>query len=380
MASAPDPYVINMAQRNALLGNSVLMKQLIDSRTINPLTQPIVNIPTRNVGLIIGFLVEVSGGVTNGITNTATRTGFGSANALRNITFTDLNNVQRINTTGYHLAMLNSARQGFGFGGAYAPNLPMAYGNNWTPFAGPATLAASATGTVKHTYHVPLAYAKNDLRGGIYANVVNATMNLQLTVNAAPFTLSGDPLNNIYTGNATGAWTNNVTINVYQIYYDQIPMDANRNPIIPFMDMSTIYDIKQTAVPGVVQGQDFPIPYANYRQFLSTFAIFDNNGVYNTGTDVNYWAMVAANQSQLFRVGPDLAALDARQTFMADLPPGAYYFDHRDRPIDTITYGNMELVLNAITATAGNQVVMGYEAFQTQGAMGLASSLPGGVS
>jgi len=376
-----DPVALNLAQRNAVLANSVLMVQQIDAVSVNPANNPIINIPTRNVGLIIGFLVEVEGIAKNGAADAATRTGFGSANIVKNFTFTDLNNVQRINTTGYHLALLNAARQGFPFGAAYAPNLPMAWGNNWTPFKGAANLAAAASGNVKHTYHVPLAYAKNDLRGGIYANVVNATMNMQISLNTNPFVGAGvDPLNAVYAGNANGAWDGNISIKVYQIYYDQIPMDQNRNPIIPFDDMSIIYDLKQTAVPSPVQGQDFPIPYANYRQFLSTFAIFDNAGVFNTGSDVNYWAMVAANQSQLFRVGPDIAALQARQTFMADCPPGTYYFDHRDRPIDTITYGNMELVLNASAVTAGAQVVLGYEAFSRQGAMGLASSLAAGVN
>jgi hypothetical protein len=355
------------------------MVQQIDSRAVSPVNTPIVNIPTRNVGLILGFLIEVEGTALNGATTQADRTGFGSSNIVKNFTFTDLNNVQRVNTTGYHLAMLNAARQGFPFGASYAPNLPMNWGNNWTPFKGAASLAANASGAVKHTYHLPLAYSKNDLRGGIYANVVNATMNLQITLNQTPFVGATDPLNAIYANNAAGAWSGNITIKVYQIYLDQIPMDQNRNPIIPFADMSTIYDIKQTAVPAVVQGQEFPIPYANYRQFLSTFAIYDNAGVFNSGSDVSYWSMKAANQSELFRMGPDIAALQARQTFMADCPPGTYYFDHRDRPVDTITYGNMELVLNASSASAGAQVVLGYEAFSTQGSMGLASSLAGGV-
>jgi hypothetical protein len=221
--NTPDPRLVNQAQEAAVLNNSVRMTQNIASLVVNPATSPVVNIAPRNVGLILGFIVTVTGGVTNGATNTITRTGFGSSNILRNITFTDLNNVQRINTSGYHLAMLNSARQGFGFGGAYAPNLPMGYGNNWAPFAGPATIAGSGTGTVTHTYYVPLAAGIKDLRGAVYGAVVNATMNLQLTVNATPIINTGDPLNAIYTGNTGGAWTNNVTINVYQVYLRPAP-------------------------------------------------------------------------------------------------------------------------------------------------------------
>lgn len=382
MAASPqqsDPRLVNQSMRAIVTGNAQRMVQSIYSGTVDPNSNPTLNIAPRNVGMILGFIVEISGGVTNGATDGATRTGLGSANVLQNVTFTDLNNVQRINTRGSHLALLNSARQGFGFGGAYAPNLPMAYGNNWSPFAAPSTLAADATGTVKHTYFVPLAYSSQDLRGAIYAAVVNATMNLQLQIadDDELFIASGDPLGAVYTGNGNGGWTNNVTVNVYQVYYDQLPV-MNGQPVLPMLDLNTIYDLKNTVKTGLSVGQDFPIEYANFRQFLSTMPIFDNGGSFNSGSDVNYWALQAANSTNLFKMGPDIAALEARQTFMADPPPGVYYFDHRMKPIDTITYGNMELVLNPSTVNAGAQVVVCYEAFQNVNQVPMASSLSAG--
>ena len=153
---------------------------------------------------------------------------------------------------------------------------------------------------------------------------------------------------------------------------------ANGGPILPMMDLNTIYDLKFTTQTGLAAGQDFPIPYANYRQFLSTTPIFNNGGEFNSGSDVNYWALQAANNTQLKRVSADIAALEARQTFMADPPPGVYYFDHRDKPIDTISFGNMELVLNASEINTGAQVVVGYESFQTPQATAIAGSLPAG--
>jgi len=374
-----DPRLVNQSQRAILVGNAQRMVQSIYSGTVDPNTTPTLNIAPRNVGLILGFIVKVSGGVTNGAVVAATRTGLGSANVLQNITFTDLNNVQRINTRGSHIALLNSARQGFGFGGAYAPNLPMAYGNNWAPFAASSSLAADATGTVTHTYFVPLAYSSQDTRGAIYAAVVNATMNLQLTIaNDAQLFVDGtDPLGAVYDGNANGAWTDTVSVEVYQVYYDQLPV-MNGQPILPMLDLNTIYDLKNTVKTGISANQDFPIEYANFRQFLSTMPIFDNGGSYNSGSDVAYWALQAANSTNLFKLGPDIAALEARQTFMADPPPGVYYFDHRMKPIDTITYGNMELVLNASTVNSGAQVVVCYEAFQNVNQIPMASSLSAG--
>lgn len=374
--AAPNPVLENAQARAIVSGSAVKMVQNIYSGSVSAANNPVLNIAPRNVGLLLGFIVEVSGTVLNTAAAAIDRTGLGSANILKNITFTDLNNVQRINTSGAHVALLNSARQGFGFGGAYAPNLPMAFGNNWTPFAAPSNIAAGANnGTVRHSFYVPLAYSQSDLRGSIYAAVVNATMNLQLTLNAAPAVAAGsDPLNAIYTGNAAAAWSGNHTINVYQVYLDQLP-SANGVPILPMLDLNTIYDLKNTVQSGLSVGQDFPVAYANFRQFLSTMPIFDNGGTFNSGSDVNYFALQAANSTQLFKLSPNIAALQARQTFMADPPPGVYYFDHRDKPIDTITFGNMELVVNASQVNANAQLVMCYEAFQQVSQIPAASSL-----
>lgn len=378
MNAQVNPVQINQMQRNAVLGMAQQMVQPLPQIVTNPTTENVVTIQPRNVGLITGFIIEVTGNVTNGAVTVADRTGFGSSNILSNITFTDLNNVQRINTSGRHLALLNSAKQGFGFGGAYAPNLPMGYGNNVPPFAASAQLAIAGAGQVKHTYWLPLAYSADDLRGSIYAGIVSANMQIQMTINDDPFVGATDPLNAVYSGNNNGAWTGDVTINVYQVYYDQLPI-ANGGPVLPVLDLNTIYDIKQTNTPaGLTVNQDYPIAYSNFRAFLSTFVIYDNGGQFNGGSDINYFQLQAANSTNLFKMSPTIAALMARQTFMADPPLGCYYFDHRRKPLDTQTYGNLELVINPKTVNANANFVLGYEAFQQINQLSMAGSLPGG--
>jgi len=368
---------MNLLARQAVLQNGLEMTQQIYSAAIDPAAQPTINVPTRNVGLIKGFLVEVTGTVANtGMTTAATRTGFGSLNAISQFAFSDLNNNQRIQTTGRHIGLLNSARQGFGFGGAYSPNLPNGMGNNWTVQSAPASIAAGATGALSQIYYVPLAYGADDLRGAIYAGVVNATMNLQIGINANPVIASGDPLNAIYSGN-TGGWSGDVTVTVYQVYIDQLPMGKG-GPILPALDLNTIYDLKTSSVSGMSVGQDFAYSYSNFREFLSTFAIYDQNGTYNVGTDVNYWALQSANFTNIWKYSAKIAALFARQTFMADLPAGAYYFDHRRKPLLTNQYGNLELVLNPSSAAAQSQLVVSTEAFAQINQIVGAGSLPTG--
>ena len=380
-APAPqNPYQANLQARNIVNANSVKMKTQIYSGAVNPATNNILNIQPRNVGLILGFLVEVSGTIANTAAAGLTLTSMGSANALSRVAFNDLNNVQRINTTGYHLALLNSARQGFAFGGTYAPNLPVGFGNNYGVFTGPSTIAVSTNGNVRHVYYVPMAYSQDDLRGAVYASVVNAVMNLQLTINQAPCSgvaPAADPLPAIYSGNAAANWSGNVNVTVTQVYLDQIPQ-VQGQPILPMMDLNTIYDLKYTVQTGMVANQDFPVSYANFRQFLSTFMIYDQAGTYNAGTDINYWMLQAANSTPIWKEGPLLLALEARQTFMADLPAGFYYADSRLKPIDTITWGNQQIVLNASSTTAGASLVIGYEAFQQTSQIAAATSLQSG--
>lgn len=358
------PQVLNMQQRAAVLSNAVKMTQPLFSGSFDPTQQSVVNIPPRNVGLVMGFIIEVTATITNTAASGLTRTPWGSANLLSNVQFNDLNNNVRVNTSGRHLAMLDSARQGWAYGGAYANNLAMGYGNNWNVNSGAATVAVSTDAPVRQIYYLPLAYSPSDLRGAIYAGIVSAQMNLQLTLNTTPAVGATDPLNAIFSGNAAATYKagTKIDVSVYQIYLDQLPQ-MNGGPILPMLDLNTIYEIKESTFTGVPQNQDFPIPYSNFRDFLSTFAIYDNAGVFNAGSDVAYWSLVAANTTNIFKYSPEIAALLARQTFMADPPVGTYYFDHRDRPINTLAFGNMALNLNASTATAGAKVVVGTEAF-----------------
>ena len=383
--AAPNPMQMqanNEMARNFVVRNSLKMKQEIFSQTLDPASQNVINIGNnaiRYAGVLLGFIVEISGAIenTDGAAETLTRTPFGTANILKEIRFDDLSNYTRIQVPGWHLAMLNTARLGYGYGGVYSPNLPMDYGNNYDVFEGPATIAAGATADVRHVYYVPISYSNSDLRGSIYMNSVNANANLQLTINPTPTSEAGNPVDKLYTG-TTGGWAGNVTVTVTQVYLSQIPTDQNGAPILPMMDLATTYDLKQTAFVGVTVGQDFPMQYSNERSFLSTFAVFDNGGVFNDGTDVNYWALRSANFTNLFKIGPKLAALDGRHSIMADFPSGVTYFESRDTPINTINFGNMELVLNASTANNGARVLVGFEAFALTNLVAGASSLGGG--
>lgn len=381
----------NMAARAAILSYGVKRTQQIFSAAINPASQTVVNVPPQNVGLITGFLVEVDGNIAATTATAINRTEFGLSNVLSNITFSDLSNYIRHNTTGWHMSFVNSAKQGFVWGAAYQPNVPedwsaynASFANtnlvtpNWSVRTAPLTIAGNGNANVREIYYIPLAYSSSDLRGAIYAAVTNATMNLQLTINPTPVAAAGDATNAVYSG-AAGGWNGNVTITVYQVYYDQLPTVTNNGQttvVLPLMDLNNQYCLLQTALTGLVSGQDFPYSYANFRSFLSTIAIVDNNGTLNAGSEINYVALTSANNTNIFKYTPQIAAFLARQTFMSDPPKGLYYFDHRQNPISTNQFGNMNLNFNPNgNIVGGATLLVGVEYFAQQTQVSGAQSL-----
>jgi len=366
----------NALARALVLANSIDRFQSVYAQTVNATQQNVINIAPRNVGLIKGFWVELTATLNNTGAGVATLTELGPTNLLSQIVFTDLQNNTRIQTSGWHLSAVNSARAGRPFVGAQTlSSYPVGYGNNYPELSAPATIAAAGNGTVIMRYYVPLAYSQSDLRGAVYANVVNATMNLQLTINPAAFVAAGDATLGVYSGAAGNI--SNVAITVYQHYLDQLPVQSNQT-VLPYMDLSTIYELKNTAFSAIQANQDFPIPYANFRSFLSTFFIYDNNGTLNAGTDLNYIALQSANYTQIFKMSPVTLVSLARLKMGIDFPTAMYYVDHRNKPINTIQYGNMELVVNASSAPAGTQILTGFEDFAMVNYVTGAGSLPGG--
>lgn len=373
----------NAAARNTIINQGVDRLQQIFSQGINPATQTVVNIVPQNVGLVRGFLVKVEGTIRNAGSSTVNRTNFGASNVLRNVGFTDTNNQVRHQTQGYHLSLVNSAKQPLVFGAAYAPNVPVNYGNNWDVQTAPATIAATSNADVQFYYYVPLSYNKYDLRGAMWAGVVNAVAQLQLEINPTPFVATGsDPTLAVYTGAAgTGSgWLagSNVTITVWQDYIDQIPMTSNGQPILPQQDIATLYQLNTTSLTGMVAGQDYGVPFANFRNFLSTVIVYDNAGVLNVGSDINYFALQTANASNIWKYGPEEAALLARTTFMADPPPGCYYFDTRAKPISTQQFGNTQITVNPSAVSPGANLLVGFEYFSQASQVVFAGSLPSG--
>lgn len=383
MAKGPglSPQQANQMARMMIVNNAVKMTNQIFDETVTPSSQSVINIPPRNVGFLLGFWVEVIATITENNTGTPGLTPFGPANLVDSFVFNDLNNNQRINTTGWHMNLINSARASMPFLSAETLNsYPIDYGYNFTDIiSAPATLTQNAANTVRMLYYVPLAYSEHDLRGGVYANVVNATMQLQINLNANPVIVAGaNSVSAVYDDSSIDVTYDSCRVRVHQVYYDQLPKDDKGFDIFPRLDTATIYELKNTTVTGMSANSDFPISYSNFRDFLSTFFVYANGTELNDGSDITSFALQSANYTNIFKVPPKLVGAWGRQNIQGDFPSAAYYFPTRQKPISTVQYGNMELVLNASTVNSGARGLIGYESFALTNVISGAASLNAG--
>lgn len=392
------PAQLNTIARSAIKSRAIKMTQQIFNQTYASAnvaaSQPVVNVIPRNVGLILGFWVKVSLTINNGSSETMNVSDFSAWNALSQIQFNDLNNNTRIQTTGWHLAMINSikARRPFdaailndALGGSAGGAFPVNVGANWQGQISATTgVVTTDNATVVMWYWVPLAYSDNDYRGAVYANVVNATMQLNLTLNPQVCAANpGDSTSTMYklasaaTDQALVVITS-ATVQVYQVYLDQLPTAQGGAVLLPMLDLATIYEFKNTSFTGITSGQDFPMQYANFRDFLSSTFVYVNTastGARGVGSDLSYLALQSANFTNIWKMNPDLFQLINRNHLQVDPPPGVYYSSSRDKPISTVQYGNMQFILNAITANTGAYVLAGYEDFALVQTLSQAGSL-----
>lgn len=383
----------NLSNRALVLAQAVNMIQPLPAQTIFPANQPTIQFIPNFVGLIKRFYIEIVATIANTGSTTITLTDWGLANLISNIVYTDPQNNQRHNTLGLHLAILSCAKRNRPFGTALNVNSLFTTGgvNNiasmfntpaasWPVFQAPTTIASGTSGTVRAVFELPLAYSDNDLRGAVYSNLVNATQNFQITMNTNCVTANpADPTYAVYSGAAGSAGSiTSATITPYQEYLYQLPTAADGTPILPGIDISTLYQLKNSPQAGITANQNFNVSYANFNSFVSTVAIYNSTGTSTGllyGTDINYWQLTAANLTPIWKKDPLLVTLDSRERTLQDLPKGTYYFDSRKAPILTNQFGNVQLTVNPLAGGPAATLQILWEYFASLNTAGSGGSL-----
>lgn len=378
----------------AILASAVDRIQLVTAENVFPAQNPVVIIQPINVGLIKRFTIIVGGMLTNTGTVPITLTDWGLANIFgqNGVQYTDLNNFMRVNTSGAHLTVLAQAKRRRAYGSTVDDNSANGYNVSkmtnvlpaqWAVFIAPQTIAAGGSAEFRGVFELPMSYTDDDLRGAVWANVLNAVQQITLTINAQPVTADPQDSNFAMYHGAAGA-AGSITscgIQIYQEYLDQLPKTQMGNTvttILPALSLSTVYELKSTIFAAITPNQEFYIPYANQRSFISTFTTFNADGTLTgrlNGGNVAYWALLAANASYIWKLEPLTVALKSRDHLNSDLPEGTFYFPTRRKNIATLQFGNLQLTLNALAATPQGYCNVMWEAFALQNTLQSGASL-----
>lgn len=391
-ASQPNPMAQNMAARSLILrggqvGNMYFPPAIDVWQPQNPQLQSgvgpgsVLSFYLRNVGLVKRVVLRFKATVTASAQQ-QNLTSWGLANFISNVTFFDLGNNQRINTTGWHLTAIASAKRRRVFGAAYTSDTPLGYGNvNNRVMYAPSSIAGGANSEIDFQLEIPFVKNDVDLRGAIYADVTQATMQLQITLNPNMFVVStADPTLAVYqSAGANAATLSNLSVQMYQNYLDQLPR-AGGVPILPALDIGTAYLLNNTASALPVANQDNGAAFVNQRTYESVTFAYNNNGTLNAnGDDLNYVQLQSANFTNILNLDGKMLGLMCRNVIMDDFPKGMYYLDFRHRPIDTNQFGNMQLVINP-SSVGGSAAVFyyGWEAYGIIGLVNQGGSIPMG--
>jgi len=400
MAQAPAQAQMSPQQQNAMVRQLILRGGALGGmyfppavdmwQQLNPILPSsvgpgsVITIQLRNVGLVKRLVIEFSATITAGATSAQTLTPLGLANLISNVTFVDLGNNTRINSTGWHLNVVSSVKRRRVFAAAYQSDTPNGFGNNNNRVMyAPATIAPGTSTPVKFILEVPFVKNNHDLRGAIFGDVTNAVMQVQITLSPQMFVSStADPTLAVYqSAGADLASFSGLSVQCNQNYLDQLPRNPQTAaPILPALDLGTAYLLNNTAGGLPVVNQDNGFSFVNARSYESVAFIYDNNGVLNVnGSDLNYIAVTSANFTNILRWDGMMAVTAERDILGDDFPRGMRYLDFRHRPINTDQYGNMQLLINPSSVLGSSATILfGWEAYGIIGQVNQGGSLPMG--
>lgn len=387
----------NMQARRLILQGGVVggayLPPAVDMWQPQPVVLPaspgpgtVINFVPRNVGLVKRLIFRFTATITAGATTTQTLTKFGLQNLISNISFWDLGNNQRINTQSWHLTGVSSAKRRGVFGAAVTTDTPNGYGNinNRTMFA-PPTIAANGNSQVVFQLEIPMSKSDVDLRGAVYADVTQAQMQVQVTLNPQMFcTSTADATLSMYQSGGTDlASISGLTVQVFQNYLDQLPRVSQNGaliPILPPRDVGTAYMLTNSVSSLPVANQDNSAAFVNARTYDSVLFYYDNNGTLNVnGSDLTYVQLQSANFTNILNLDGPMLALMERNVIRDDFPAGMHYLSFVHRPLDTNQYGNLQLVIKpSSVGGAAAYIAYGWEAFGVIGLVNQGGSINSG--
>jgi hypothetical protein len=366
-----NPMVIaaqNAQQRAALLATAPRMRKNLGTYT--NIIGGNNRIKLFNVGVLTKLQLYVTAAVTIGVA-TATPSAKAPYNLIQRVRVTDYDGTDRVNFTGLQLFMLNCVRTRSTFG--------YHSGGNTAVFTNPAVPTAVGNGTVSFFIDVPLAYDVDnpvvqlqDLRGAIMAQT--AVGEMYLSVDWITSLYANGDVESLYAGGATttvvGNGANYISVTVWQEYLLPQAVAAGGVVPIPQVDLQTVYELSGNvrSSDNLSPNTDKIISYPNVRSVVGVYANYVQAGTMTQGK-INGFKLVA-NGNNVVKDHSELSQLFTQRMFVtenADTLPGCYFWQHREKPIETSQFGAFQLYINPLTVGANPYVELGFESFYTKG-------------
>lgn len=346
--SVPAAPKMSPAQQNLMLRQALITRspRQITQTGVFTETSPsgkTTRIKLKNAGVLTKIGIVVTANVTIG-TAAATLSPKAPYNLLSHVRFTDFDNVDHVNCTGYQLWQLQSARNATP---AYLNNEGTAKTNTM-----PSTPIAIGAQVIKFYLEIPIAYdPESDLRGAVYAQTGLGDMYLNLTYNSLIHANVDDDA--VYNGAPTTIVTfDSVSVDVYQHFLQPQPVDGILP--LPMLDLMTIYDINggTRITDNLSNGQERLLNYPNARSVIGFYANWINNGIMS---DAFSAVRLIANSNQIIQAYTrDTIQMAMRSRINGDFPRGTIYLNTRSTPVDSRIYGNVQMGVTFSAAPTGN--------------------------
>lgn len=357
----------NAALRAALLQSAPRMRKQIGTFTGGTLGGT-TRIKLFNVGITTKLLLDVFVNIDIGVA-VAAPSPKAPFNLISRIKLTDYDGTDRVNCSGYQLWVLQCVRNQTVYG----------YNNESQTAVLTSPLVPTAVGAnapFRFQIEVPLAYnPANDLRGALLTQTAVGEAWLNIDWNTT--LVSNGNADAVYNGGATTTVilnaANTISVNVFQEYL--LPQSVGGQVPLPALDLLTVYEIAGAVrtSDNIAVNTEKLFNYPNVRSVIGAYFTFLNNGVMNPAmTDISRFRLIANGNNILREYGPVDKLFDQRRWMIADadLRAATYFEVHRDRPIETALYGNVQYGITPSAVTAGNtNFEFAYESFYTKGSM-----------
>lgn len=316
-----------------------------------------------NVGITTKLFLDVRIAYTVG-TAAVTMSPKAPFNAINKIKLTDFDGTDRVNCSGYQAWVWNCVRKrkvvGYNNGSQTAvvtqPNTPLGVAAN----------------TMQFQLEIPLAYdAENDLRGALLTQTAVGEAWLSIDWNNLFYANGNDDA--VFNGAATSTVTLiTAQVDVWQSYL--LPQSVSGNVPLPVLDLMTVYEFNGAlrSADNIAAGQEKLINYPNVRSVIGFYANFLENSILQPATTNITRFRLITNGNNVFREYNPVHKLIEQRNYMsdsADLRAGTYFETHRDKPIETALYGNVQYGITPSQASGTSNFEVGFESFYTKGSM-----------